>query len=651
MKYCKPLILIMNFFVKHAFRVVVLAAMFFSASAVSAQSTSKADAAFNKAEYANALQLYKKNLNNEKLSVSAQSAICHKIAKCYMELDYYRPARQWFEKMMQQNPNNTAIYPLYAEILRCNGSYLDALSYYYRYSAAVDDTTKLESMRSLLLYPVGNNYQNPFVTLNGQYSINTFGKKRGLQFFNGKLFYSTTGYMLDPSASDYNDHINDYHVFQSDVSGKTLANSLPVSDIPVFVRNRVLSFAVYPGTNDLYFVALNKKGVPTLYISQYIDSTYSNKKEVRIGGKSLPVESLAFTPDGRNMIFSAYIEGKGSGNNDLWMSKLEGKNWQEPVNMGGVVNSHGDEITPFISGSTLFFSSNGQTENYGGFDIYSVSLDSPKPEVCNLKMPYNSFADDFCLVLSPDGEGGFLVSTRDTSMLDDRIYSFSEKPNYTFCKGFVYDNSGRSLEGVNITIVDTLSDKVLYMTKSGKNGKYGFFLDNAKPYRLELEKENYFPLKIEANPPKQGDETLSNPTKKENIILDGFEMNKPYKITGIFHHTADVEVQNTLRLSSLATFLKDNPNLVLYVHLFGYLSEEEDFNEILNKKRISTLLGYLQDNGVMSSRVRYETYENLLPTDFPDVEIKTDKTYLLYFVICPQKTRPVLPKTKEFRRL
>ena len=72
----------MNFFVKHAFRVVVLAAMFFSASAVSAQTTSKADAAFNKAEYANALQLYKKNLNNEKLSVSAQSAICHKIAKC-----------------------------------------------------------------------------------------------------------------------------------------------------------------------------------------------------------------------------------------------------------------------------------------------------------------------------------------------------------------------------------------------------------------------------------------------------------------------------------------------------------------------------------------------------------------------------------------
>lgn len=633
------------------FCIFTLMAIVFLCHTVSAQTTTKADAAFNKADYSKALYLYKKALSGEKMSVSVQSTICHKISKCYMEMNYYRPARQWFEKMMQQNPNNTAIYPLYSEILRCNGNYVDALSYYYRYSAAIDDTTKLENMRSLLLYPIGNNYQNPFVTVAGQYTINTFGKKRGLQFFNGKLFYSTTGYMLDPSASDYNDHINDYHVFRSDVSEKTLSNSLPVSDIPVFIRNKVLSFAVYPETNDIYFVALNKKGEPTLYISQFIDSTYSNKKEVRIGGKNLPVESLAFTPDGRKMIFSAYIEGKGSGNNDLWMSKLEGKNWQEPVNMGPEINTQGDEITPFISGNTLFFSSNGQIENYGGFDIYSVSLVSSQPEVCNLKMPYNSFADDFCLVLSPDGDGGFLVSTRDTSMLDDRIYSFSDMPNYTFRKGFVYDNGGRSIEGVNITIVDTVTDKVLYMTKSGKNGKYGFFLDNAKPYRLELEKENYFPLKIEANPQKKSDETLSNPTKKENIILDGFEMNKPYKITGVFYHTADVEVQNTLRLSSLATFLKDNPNLVLYVHLFGYLSEEEDFNEILNKKRMRTLLGYLQDHGVSTSRVKYETYENLLPTDFPDVEIKTDKTYLLYFVICPQKTRPVLPKTKEYRRL
>lgn len=652
MKHCNPLIHTMKSFVKHALSVIALAVFVFSATAVSAQVTKKADAKFNNAEYSDALRMYKKLLAGEKLPVATQSDIYTKMAKCYKELGYYNPARQWLEKAMRLNPGYVANYPLYSEVLRCNGKYLEALSYYYKYRAESDDTTILKKISPSLMYSVCNNYQNPFVNVVGQYAINTFGKKRGLQFFDGKLYYSTTGYMLDPSAADYQSHIYDYHVFCSDVSEKVLTNSLPESKMPIFVRNRVVSFAVYPGTNEIYFVALDKKGTPTLYCSQLTDSVYSKKKEVRIGGKSLPVESLAFTADGRKMIFSAYLEGKGGyGNNDLWMSKLEGKDWQEPVNMGKSINTHGDEITPFISGNTLFFSSNGQAENYGGYDIYSVSFDLPKQEVCNLKMPYNSFADDFSLVISPKGDGGFFVSTRDTSLLDDKIYSFSDIPNYTFCTGFVCDVNGRPVDDVSMTIVDAQNDKVLYMTKSGENGKYGVFLDNSKQCRLELDKENFFPMKVDASSDKQKNEFVANSTKTENIILGGFELNKPYKMEGLFHHTADVDVQNTSRLLSIAKFLKDNPNLLLYVHLFGYISSEEEFNEILNNKRISNLIVFLQEHGVSSSRVRYETYENMLPTDFPNVDIKTDKTYLLYFVICPQKTRPVLPKTKEYRRL
>ncbi|MBR0072604.1 MAG: PD40 domain-containing protein [Bacteroidales bacterium] len=636
--------------VRQTVGLVPLAALLFLATCGMAQVNKKADALFNKAEYVKALQQYKKTLSTQKLNVATQSEIYSKIAKCYKELGYYRPARDWFEKVIQLNPDNMDNYIMLAEMQRCNGSYMDALSYYYRYSAAMTDTAKLEKKRAMLLYPVGNNYVNPFVNINGQYAINTFGKKRGLLFFGGKLYYSTTGHLLDPLSPDYNDHIYDYHVFKSDVADYTLTNSLPETDIPIFVRNKVLSFAVCPGTNDIYFVSLNKKGDPTLYISQFSDSVYSRKKAVKIGGKSLPVEHLAFTADGRKMIFSAYLEGKGQGNNDLWVSELSGADWQEPKNLGDKINTNGDEITPFVSGNTLFFSSNGQAENYGGFDIYCVSLDPPMADVYNLKMPYNSFADDFSLVLSADGKGGFLVSTRDTTMLDDKIYSFSETPNYTMRKGAACDSNGRYLDGVNITIVDAVSDKVLYMTKSGKNGKFAFFLDNAKNYRLDLERENYFPLRIEANSLKQNSGDVCNPTKKENIILDGFEMNRPYKMSGIFHQTADVEVQNTLFLSSITTFLKDNPSLTLYVHLFGYLSSEEDFNEILNQKRIGSLLKFFEEQGVSSSRVRYETYENMQPVNFPDIDEKTDNTYLLYFVVCPQKTRPLLPKNKEFVR-
>jgi hypothetical protein len=350
------------------------------------------------------------------------------------------------------------------------------------------------------------------------------------------------------------------------------------------------------------------------------------------------------------MIFSAYLENEGRvGNNDLWVSNLVGEDWQAPVNMGSKINTHGDEITPFINGNTLFFSSNGQSENYGGFDIYSVSLDSPTVEVCNLKMPYNSFADDFCLVLSPDGNGGFLVSTRDTSILDDKIYSFSAVPNFTFRNGFVYDKGGRPVENANITIVDKENDKILHMTKSGENGRFGFFINNARSYRLEVEKENCFPLKIEPNVSIKSTAALSNPSIRENITMDGFELNREYKMCGVFHQAADVEVLENDMLSSLSAFVKDNTNLVLYMYIFCYISPDNDFNELLNKKRISSLLDYMCRHGIPASRIKYETYENMRPVNFSGFDTNTDKSYALYFVVCPQKTRPLLPKTEDYK--
>ncbi|MBR5028716.1 MAG: PD40 domain-containing protein, partial [Bacteroidales bacterium] len=517
------------------------------------------------------------------------------MAKCYMGMCYYKPARYYFDKVVLLNPDNMANLPLYAEILRCNGQYMEALSQYYKFNNNVDDAVTSNKIFELLSFPIGNNFENPFVGIQGQYAINTFGKKRGLQFINDKLYYSTTGYMIDPLSPDYDNHINDYRIFKSDVTGNVLSNTLPENEIPVFSRNKIVSFALQPGTDALYFVALNKNGESKLYCSQLKEGGYSKKQEVRIGGESVPVESLTFDDDGNRMIFSAYIENAGGcGGNDLWYSVLKDGEWQKPVNMGSMINTRGDEITPFVYHKTLFFSSNGHQENYGGFDIYSVGLSLKKNKVCNLKMPYNSFADDFCLVINPNGDGGFLVSTRDTSILDDKIYGFSHLPNFTFCTGFVSDNNGHHLSDVGLTLYNEKTGKVEYMAKSADNGRYGVFFDNNSMYRLELEKDNYFPMKLFCKSDMDSF-YLTNNSKNENIILDGFELNKAYKISDVFHQTADVEVQRTNRLSAVASFIKDNPNLVLYVHLFGYLSSDEDFNEILNKKRIENLKAFLRE--------------------------------------------------------
>jgi len=631
-------------------RILAIALVMLWVSTVSAQVTKKADKQFAKGRYSQALYQYTKVLKNSKLNVATKSEIYCKMAKCYMAMDYYKPARQCFEKVMVLNPEYINNFPIYTEILRCNGRYLEALSYYYKYNSDVDDTATFSKQYSALSYPIVNNYCNPFVSVFGQYAVNTFGKKRGLQFYDGKLYYSTTGYMLDPTSSDYDELTALYNVFKSDVKNNVITNSQPESGVLPLSDDNVLAFAVQPGTNTLYFVA-ESRGRKRLYYSQYKDSSYSKISGVKIGKERLPVESLTFTSDGAKMFFSADMAG-GVGGKDLWYSELSNGEWQKPVNMGTEINTSGDEITPFVFNNTLFFSSNGQVENYGGFDIYSVFVgDTSVGKVCNLKMPYNSCADDFSLVVNPDKSGGFFVSNRDTSILDDKIYGFAQLPDFTMYRGFITDKAGRFLDNVNITLADSATGKTVHIFKSGKKGEFGFFLENSKSYRIEFEKDNYFPLGIGFHGGQHDEIALENITMEmAKVILDGFELNKAYKIEGVFHQTADVEVCNTAILSSVTTFLKDNPHLNLYVHLFGYISSEEDFNEVLNQKRLENLTAFLKEHGVASNRVRYESYENLLPVDFPVSDISVDNTYLLYFVISPKNGTTVFPKTEKYRR-
>jgi outer membrane protein OmpA-like peptidoglycan-associated protein len=57
------------------------------------------------------------------------------------------------------------------------------------------------------------------------------------------------------------------------------------------------------------------------------------------------------------------------GQEDLFVSTFNGTNWSSLLNLGNKINSTGFEISPFMLGDTLFFSSNGHG-GYGDADIF-----------------------------------------------------------------------------------------------------------------------------------------------------------------------------------------------------------------------------------------------------------------------------------------
>ncbi|MCB0661226.1 MAG: PD40 domain-containing protein [Saprospiraceae bacterium] len=117
------------------------------------------------------------------------------------------------------------------------------------------------------------------------------------------------------------------------------------------------------------------------------------------------------------LYFSSNREGS-IGGMDLWSVERDVNSddidFTFPENLGPVINTLGDEITPYFDEqeNVMYFSSNGHV-SVGGMDIFkSVKRrnDWGTPE--NIGLPFNSMADDFYFVKMPSGNGGYLVSNR-----------------------------------------------------------------------------------------------------------------------------------------------------------------------------------------------------------------------------------------------
>ena len=130
--------------------------------------------------------------------------------------------------------------------------------------------------------------------------------------------------------------------------------------------------------------------------------------------------------DGQTILFASRRAG-GFGGLDIYVTKLASTGWTTPVNLGPTINSAYDDRWPFLApdGHTLYFSTNDARRSIGGTDILkSVFLEQVQkwtpPE--NLGIPFNSAADDECLVLSSQGHYTLFNSDRKTGFGKRDIY-------------------------------------------------------------------------------------------------------------------------------------------------------------------------------------------------------------------------------------
>jgi len=119
----------------------------------------------------------------------------------------------------------------------------------------------------------------------------------------------------------------------------------------------------------------------------------------------------ALSADGEKIVFTS-DRSEGAGGMDLFISYKEGDDWSSPINLGNLINTRGNELSPFLDQeNNLFFSSDGMGGS-GGYDIYLCRYNGrgwDKP--ANLTRVINTPDDELAFTLNRiDGKSAFYTT-------------------------------------------------------------------------------------------------------------------------------------------------------------------------------------------------------------------------------------------------
>jgi Tol biopolymer transport system component len=138
-------------------------------------------------------------------------------------------------------------------------------------------------------------------------------------------------------------------------------------------------------------------------------------------------DAACLSPDGNTLYFVSESPKRAGamGNGDIYMAKRQNKNdWEEPVNLGPVVNTIEDENGIFMAadGKTLYFSSKGHN-SMGSYDIFRTVYENGQWSTpVNMGYPINTVGVDKTFIITSDNKTAYFVSNRQGGNGGDDIY-------------------------------------------------------------------------------------------------------------------------------------------------------------------------------------------------------------------------------------
>ena len=401
-----------------------------------------ADRYYQNSQFFKAAQLYKEAYTTDTLNTYA----AFQLAESYRKLFQYARAEQYY-RVVYRNDNPTFPQTTFylGQMLKYNGEFEEAIQYFNQFLSLPRKLKKqvnnyLQLEQQAAVEKSGCYFAMEFTSEDNRYRLeklpeplntryNDYGPAIGyedsmLVVTSGRL--EAKGGLLD---NRYGEAQPDNFLFQQragqwkNITGNNnfnLVNSRWGDGAGTFTRNM----------QRFYFTSCNPKaGGCKIMVSvkQQGNWTEPIPLNYQVNARGYETKHPTLTPGGDTLLFVSNRPG-GSGGNDIWMSIRggNGESWGPPRNLGDIINTSGNEISPYFSAGSeeLYFASDGQ-RGFGGMDVFVVRNPFRSPEIQNMGQPVNSSRDD-CYYVSDAGKT-FFASNRAATHFD--IFALYPKAN------------------------------------------------------------------------------------------------------------------------------------------------------------------------------------------------------------------------------
>ncbi|MFN5294352.1 MAG: OmpA family protein [Flavobacteriales bacterium] len=397
---------------------------------------------------------------------------------------------------------------------------------------------------------------------------------------------------------------SDYHDAVATVS--------PSGNTMVFTRSYTLESGSIAGNE-------NKVSTTQLYTSRKAaDGTWEKPTVLPFSDKKYMFAHPIFASDGKTLYFASDMPG-GFGGMDIWVVKMTDNAWGTPMNLGGNVNSAGNEIFPSLRRDDELYYSSDIIESLGGYDLMSsANRNGIWERPVHLSYPLNSSFDDFCVAWNPDNKTGYFSSDRYGS---DRIFSFVEDDTKVTLNAVVTGRDSKLPLGGAKIVLKNLTDGTEQMYITDGNGKLTAELLKGKDYQMISELEGYFNQTDNFN--TRGDEDPINKMIEmgELYVTDanangGKKDNSNVKAKGIYdlpdihwdYNKWDIRADATPFLDNLVKLFRENNNLKFELRSHTDCRGSYEYNDDLSAKRAKAVTDYMVKKGVPRSIIVSKGY-------------------------------------------